>query len=140
MASNKTKHYRKKKHSSRKTKHRKARRSYKAKKGGYAGNPLALVQYQNPLTYSGTTGWYGQYPRSSDQILFQNQSPRMSYLNNLSLANESIPGVNVADTKPLSRQSQLRGGSKIPLYRQNANVSYLGESQLGTFYPGPTHY
>jgi hypothetical protein len=107
MAFHKTKHYRKKKYSSsRKTKrnyHRKSRRSYRAKKGGYAGNPLALVQYQSPLTYSGTTGWYGQYPRSSDQILFQHQSPRMSYSKNLSLANEPIPGVNVADISPLTR-------------------------------------
>ena len=121
----------------RKTRRSNRRRHTRAvKRGGGSGNPFGIDQFNNPLTYSGTTGWYGRYPRSSDQILFQNQAPRMSYLNNLSLANKPIPGVNVADTAPL-RQGQT-GGEPMPLLRQDTTV--LGENQLSQFYPGPTHY
>jgi hypothetical protein len=131
----KTKYHRKKKHNRRsKTRRvdRKLKLKYKAKRGGGSGNPYGIDQFNTPLTYSGNAGWYGPYPRSSDQILYQRQTPKMSYLNNLSLANEPIPGVNIADTKP------LRGGSSIPLYRQYANI--LGENQLSQFYPGPTQF
>lgn len=121
---------------------RKTRRSNRrrhtasVKRGGGSGNPFGIDQFNSPLTYSGTTGWYGKYPRSSDQILFQHQAPRMSYLKNLSLANKPIPGVNVADTAPL-RQSG--GGSQmLPLLRQDSTV--IGQGELSKFYPGPTHY
>ena len=131
----KSKSYKKRFYKSRKLsrKTRRHRRKHiSSKRGGYSGNPLGIDQFNTPLTYSGNAGWYGPYPRSSDQILYQRQVPRMSYLNNLSLANEPILGVNVADTKP------LRGGNPIPLYRQNANI--LGENQLSQFYRGPTQF
>jgi len=106
-----------------------------AKRGGGSGNPFGIDQFNTPLTYSGNAGWYGLYPRSSDQILYQQQNPRMSYSRNLSLANEPIPGVNVAETAPLRQ----RGGSTVlPLLRQGDTV--LGSSELSDFYPGPTHY
>ena len=128
------KHYNKSRKLSRKT--RRHRRKHAAKRGGGSGNPFGIDQFNSPLTYSGTTGWYGRYPRSSDQILFQYQAPKMSYTKNLSLANMPIPGVNIADTAPL-RQN---GGSnnKMPLLRQGSTV--LGQSPLSQFYPGPTHY
>lgn len=132
MAKTKTYHRRHKK--SRKSSKKTRRYSRKqVKRGGGAGNPFAIDQFNSPLTYSGNAGWYGPYPRASDQILYQLQSPRMPYNRNLSLANESIPGVNVAMTKPLKQN-----GGKIPLYRQGSTV--LGDSELSEFYPGPTHY
>ena len=128
------KNYKSRKNLTRRKQRKNNRKKTAIKRGGGSGNPFGIDQFNTPLTYSGNAGWYGQYPRASDQILYKDQAQKMSYTKNLILANEPIPGVNIAMTSPLSQ----KGGSKIPLYRQDSTI--IGDSELSDFYPGPGHY